>query len=109
MRTDPKSKPDDSFMGTWYSPRVRAELYFLQDAIQEYEMDLPGLEYNNAILQVVLSRTARSCRATPHHDLTTLKKPVFEPYYCFKHKKTCYPIESIEKFWHKYAWTLYGA
>ncbi len=45
----------------------------------------------------VLSRTARSCRATTHYDLATLKECQVGPYYCFKHYKICTPIESILK------------
>ena len=48
-------------------------------------------------MKIILSRTARSCRATTHFDLATLKEPQTGPYYCHKHKKICIPIDSIVK------------
>lgn len=48
-------------------------------------------------MQVIISRTARSCRATTHSDLATLKEPQYLPYYCEKHKKICFPINSVLK------------
>jgi len=45
----------------------------------------------------------RSCRATTHSDLATLKQPVFTPYYCYKHGKICKPLFSILKWWETYS------
>jgi len=50
----------------------------------------------------MLSRTARSCRATTHADLATLKNPVFTTYYCKKHGKICKPLFSIIDWWQRY-------
>jgi len=54
-------------------------------------------------LAVVLSRTIRSCRATTHSDLATLKEPQLTTYYCFKHKKICKPLFSIKYWFTRYA------
>jgi len=55
------------------------------------------------ILAVILSRTIRSCRATTHSDLATLKEPQVATYYCWKHKKICKPIFSIKEWFDRYA------
>jgi len=52
---------------------------------------------------VILSRTIRSCRATTHSDLATLKEPQITTYYCWKHKKICKPIFSIKYWFNRYA------
>lgn len=36
------------------------------------------------VIALILSRTIRSCRATTHADLGTLKEPVTATYYCKK-------------------------
>ena len=54
-------------------------------------------------LAIILSRTVRSCRATTHADLGTLKKPVYTTYYCKKHSKICKPIFSIMGWWRRYS------
>ncbi len=54
-------------------------------------------------LRLILSRTARSCRATTHYDLATLIEPQFETYYCPKHSKICKPLFSCLKWWNRYS------
>ena len=54
------------------------------------------------VLAIILSRTVRSCRATTHADLATLKEPVTTTYYCKKHGKICKPIFSIRNWWQTY-------
>jgi hypothetical protein len=58
---------------------------------------------NKKILAVILSRTIRSCRATTHSDLATLKEPQVTSYYCWKHKKICRPLFSIKSWFERYA------
>ena len=55
------------------------------------------------IIRIILSRTIRSCRATTHSDLGTLKYPVTSTYYCKKHGKICKPIFSIVSRWNRYS------
>ena len=45
----------------------------------------------------------RSCRATTHADLATLKEPITTTYYCGKHGKICKPLFSILKWWESYS------
>src|SRR3989344_218630 len=75
-------KEMDKFMNKWFSKRVRQELFYYINLLKEIEdRDLKD------VLKIVLSRTARSCRATTHSDLATLTEPQIGPYYCRKHKK----------------------
>jgi hypothetical protein len=55
------------------------------------------------VICVILSRTIRSCRATTHSDLGTLKEPVSTTYYCPKHGKVCKPLFSIFTWWERYS------
>ena len=81
-----------NFITKWYNKRIRQELYFYLKVI-----DAEKNEQTKNIMSIILSRTARSCRATTHYDLATLKERQIEPYYCFKHYKICTPIDSILK------------
>ncbi len=91
--------PVDSarFIKRWYLPGVRAEIDFVHNLIGEVE----DLLIQNALL-LILSRTIRSCRATTHADLGTLRKPVTTTYYCRKHGKICKPLFSILSWWERY-------
>ena len=92
-----KQDKDDTFLDKWYAKPVREELEFLANEIKKIEdKDVKNL------LTIILSRTARSCRATTHSDLATLKQPIVTPYYCKKHKKICRPLYSITKWWEFY-------
>ena len=91
--------PTDSarFMKQWYPPGVRAEIDFVHNEIRKVEDPLT----QNALM-LILSRTIRSCRATTHADLGTLRKPVTTTYYCRKHGKVCKPLFSILSWWERY-------
>lgn len=84
-----KEKDMNSFLSKWFSKRVKQELYFYEKLIsKEKDEDVANL------MRIILSRTARSCRATTHSDLATLKEPQVGPYYCTKHKKICVPTNT---------------
>ncbi|MCX7909201.1 MAG: site-specific DNA-methyltransferase [Ignavibacteria bacterium] len=87
----------ENFLGKWYLYPVRKELDYLANEIKL-------IEDNDVkkVLTLILSRTARSCRATTHADLATLKNPVIQPYYCKKHSKICRPLFTISKWWEYY-------
>ncbi len=89
---------DQTFLEKWYLPSTREELLFLRDLI--LDIDDPDVR---EVLTIVLSRTARSCRATTHSDLATLVEPVYAPYYCRKHGKICSPLFSTMKWWDYYS------
>ena len=85
------------FMKRWYLPGVRAEIDFVHGLIRRIEDSSI-----QSALMLILSRTIRSCRATTHADLGTLRKPVTTTYYCRKHGKVCKPLFSILSWWERY-------
>lgn len=87
-----------SFLDRWYVESVRKETDFAFGLIK----NIKDIKLKK-ILAVILSRTIRSCRATTHSDLATLKTPQITTYYCFKHKKICKPIFSIKDMFVRYA------
>jgi hypothetical protein len=88
---------DSAYLKMWYSPRALRELLAFRQAIitQRYE--------NSDILKVILSRAARSARLTTHYDLDFPKKPVTEPYFCYKHGRVCQPTNEAMRFLVRYA------
>ncbi len=88
---------NNSFLDKWFLYPVREEIDFLAKEIKKIEP-----EELREVLTIILSRTVRSCRATTHEDLATLKEPVYKTYYCKKHGKICKPIFSISKWWEYY-------
>lgn len=89
----------NSFLHKWFPKRVRQELSYYIKFLERIEDE----KLKNA-LRIILSRTARSCRATKHSDLATLTEPQIGPYYCAKHKKICTPINSIVKHLIRYTY-----
>ena len=92
-----KQKKSDSFLDKWFLQVIRDEIDFVFQQIKS----IRNLE-TKKILALVLSRTVRSCRATTHADLATLKEPVTTTYYCKKHGKICKPLFSILSWWQRY-------
>lgn len=90
--------PAKNFLDKWYIKNVRKEIDFAFEQIKKIKE-----VKNKKILAVILSRTIRSCRATTHSDLATLKEPQFTTYYCWKHKKICKPLFSIKTWFDRYA------
>lgn len=89
---------DSTFLDKWLLLPVREEVDFLFEELKKFEN-----KEIKKILAVILSRTVRSCRATTHADLGTLKEPVTTTYYCKKHGKMCKPIFSISSWWKRYS------
>ena len=92
-----KQIKNDSFLDKWFLQVVRDEIDFVFKQIKPVK----NLE-TKKILALVLSRTVRSCRATSHADLATLKDTVTATYYCKKHGKVCKPLFSILNWWKRY-------
>jgi DNA modification methylase len=88
----------DKFIDKWYLPSIRSEIFYALDLIEKVENT-----DTKKILKIILSRTARTCRATTHADLATLKFPVTTTYYCSKHGKVCKPLFSIINWWKHYS------
>lgn len=93
-----KQDKEDTFLDKWYIEPIRKEIEFVNSEIEK----VTNPDTKN-IIRIILSRTMRSCRATTHSDLATLKDPVLAPYYCTKHGKICKPLFSILKWWQTYS------
>lgn len=87
-----------TFLDKWYIRNVQKEIDFAFEQVKKIK-DVK----NKKVLAVILSRTIRSCRATTHSDLATLKEPQLTTYYCWKHKKICKPLFSIKSWFDRYA------
>lgn len=92
-----QSKESDSFLNKWFTAPVRDEIDFVFNEITNLRNS-----DTKKVLAIILSRTVRSCRATTHADLGTLKEPVTTTYYCKKHGKICKPIFTIINWWQRY-------
>ena len=92
-----KQDKNNSFLDEWFLFPVREEIDFVFNKLKKItNKDI------KKILAIIFSRAVRSCRATTHADLGTLKKPVTTTYYCKKHGKICKPIFSIKGWWQRY-------
>ena len=87
---------DSEYLRYWFSERALQEVLFYRSIIKDYK--------NQDILEVILSRSARSARLIPHYDLARPKEAVRETYWCIKHKRYCEPIKEALKFINRYSW-----
>ncbi len=79
----------------WFDERTLSELLVFR-AIAEKHPESTDL------LNIVLSRSARSARLVTHFDLDFPKKPQTGPYHCRKHSRTCQPTREAYKFLQRY-------
>ena len=86
---------ENEFLKSWYAPQALSELLTFRELIPNYK--------NQDILKVILSRSARSARMTTHFDLDFPKKPQTEPYFCYKHRRTCKPTQAAFQFLKRYS------
>ncbi|MDE2858453.1 MAG: DNA methyltransferase [Chloroflexota bacterium] len=93
-----QQKSSEDFLSYWFAAPIRKEIDLLRNKVGAIRN-----ESVRNVLTLALTRTLRSCRATTHADLATLKSPVFEPYYCRKHSKICKPLLTARKWWRRYA------
>ena len=82
------------FVSEWFAPQAAAELLHFRALIPEYGCA--------DVLRVVLARAARSARLTTHFDLDFPRTPQRGEYWCHKHRRTCRPVESANKFLARY-------
>ncbi|MFP4664011.1 MAG: DNA methyltransferase [Bacteroidales bacterium] len=88
----------DNFLGKWYLQPIIDEINFVFEQLKDINNPT-----TKKIITIILSRTIRSCRATTHADLATLRDPVTQTYYCRKHGKICKPLFSILSWWERYS------
>ena len=91
-------RKSETFLDTWYLSTVRDEIDFVLERVKNIQN-----RETQRVIQIILSRTIRTCRATTHADLATLKEPVTAVYYCAKHGKMCRPLFSILSWWERYS------
>ncbi len=82
------------YIRTWYAPTAAEELLHFRGLI-----DHVG---SADVLRIVLARSARSARRTAHFDLEFPRAPQLEPYWCFKHRRECRPVEAARRFLLRY-------
>lgn len=87
-----------SFLNTWFAKNVLKEALAAQAVLKKI-----GSEQEKKLLMLILSRTLRSCRTTPHYELERLNTSVSGPYYCYKHMKICRPVLSMLRMYRRYA------
>ncbi len=83
-----------AYVKKWFAPDARRDLLRFRSLAGEYE--------HADVLRVVLTRAARSARLTTHFDLDFPKTPQSEPYWCYKHKRECRPIDRADHFLQRY-------
>lgn len=91
-----KFETESEYLKKWFSDRTLQEILFYRSIIKDYK--------NQDILEIILSRSARSARLIPHYDLARPKKPIRETYWCIKHKRHCTPIDEVLKFVNRYSY-----
>jgi hypothetical protein len=82
------------YVRKWFAPQAREDLLRFRSLAADYE--------HADVLRVVLARAARSARRTTHFDLDFPQQPQLEPYWCFKHRRECKPIDHAEHFIRRY-------
>ena len=84
----------NDYVRKWFAPNTQKELLCFLRLIKDYS-------YQD-LLRIVLSRSARSARLVTHYDLDFPKEPQNKPYYCYKHDRTCQPVDEAYKFLSRY-------
>lgn len=87
---------DNEYLNTWYAPQALTELLTYRHFIEHGDYQYKKL------LRIILTRAARSARLTTHFDLDFPKAPQTEPYWCYKHSRTCEPVQEAYKFLDRY-------
>ncbi len=91
------SSENNEYLKTWFAPKALEELLTYR-----YFIEAEDYQYKD-LLKVILCRSARSARLTTHFDLDFPKKPVTEPYQCYKHRRMCQPTQESFKFLARYS------
>jgi DNA modification methylase len=91
------SDENNEYLNRWFAPKACEELLTYR-----YYIETGDYQYKD-LMKIILSRSARSARLTTHFDLDFPKKPVTEPYHCYKHKRICHPTEEAFKFLKRYS------
>jgi DNA methylase len=90
----PENARTQGYCRRWYAPRAAAQLLGFRALAEEYE--------HADVLRIILARAARSARRTAHFDLDFPRAPQLGEYWCYKHKRTCRPVETASQFLTRY-------
>jgi DNA methylase len=82
------------YIRAWYAASAAEELIHFRGLVDQVG--------SADVLRIVLARSARSARRTAHFDLEFPRAPQLEPYWCFKHRRECRPVESARRFLLRY-------
>lgn len=85
------------WLRAWYAPQALREL-LAYECVTGATLGNPAWD----VARVVLSRSARSARRTTHFDLDFPRKPIRKSYWCYKHRRTCSPVQEASKFLRRY-------
>jgi hypothetical protein len=83
-----------AYVRRWFAAQAARELLGFRALVDDYE--------HADVLRVVLTRAARSARRTTHFDLDFPSEPQLEPYWCYKHRRQCRPVETAAQFLRRY-------
>ncbi len=83
------------YLQEWFAPEALLQLVAYRDLIPKYRY--------REVLQIILSRAARSARLTTHFDLDFPQKPQIESYECYKHSRVCRPTRQAKQFLTRYS------
>jgi DNA methylase len=89
-----------AYVRAWFAPPAYKDLLRFRSLAAEYE--------HADVLRVILARSARSARRTSHFDLDFPREPQLEPYWCFKHRHECRPVETAAQFLRRYTLDTLG-
>ena len=90
------SAGSSEWLDQWFAPRALDDLLAYRGVIARLAPEPAD------VARVILSRAARSARRTTHFDLDFPSVPITAPYYCYKHKRTCRPVDEAVKFLTRY-------
>ena len=85
---------DSVYLNKWFHPEALTPLLLFRDMIPEY--------HNQDVLNIILSRAARSSRMIEHHETDHPKEPQPNDYYCIKHDRICHPTKNSLGFLRRY-------
>jgi DNA modification methylase len=93
-RGEGEASDTNPYLTAWFAPTALEELTRFRSLAARYE--------NADVLRVVLARAARSARLTTHFDLDFPREPQLGPYWCYKHRRECRPIDRAGHFVKRY-------
>ena len=87
--------PRSAYLDEWFAPAALADL---RRYVSLIDPDDPAAD----VQRVIASRAARSARRAPHFNLDSPRHAMKEPYWCYKHRRTCSPTDDARKFLRRY-------